>query len=50
MARRKYQGSLAAYNTAFSVSANSGYLAKIAHFNETVGNINRIKATGVTAS
>lgn len=47
MARRKYKDSLASYATDFTNPANKNNLAKLSHFNETVGFINLIKATGI---
>ena len=49
MARRKYYGSLASLNTNFSNSANSGDQALLTHFNETIGHINYINATGISS-
>lgn len=48
MARRKYKNSLSHLNTNFSVSANVGDKAMMAHYNETVGYINLIQPTGVS--
>lgn len=53
MARRKYSASgpsLASYNDSFSNPAEVRDTIKIEHFNKTVGYINKIKATGLTAS
>ena len=49
MARRQYYGSLASYAGAFTQSAAAGQLARISHFNETIGNINRIRSTGISS-
>jgi len=47
MSRRKFKDSLASYATNFTNSANRNELARLTHFNETVGFINLIKATGI---
>lgn len=52
MARRKYYNSLADYTGDFSAGAASvaaGNKALKSHFNETVGYINKIKATGISS-
>lgn len=53
MKRRKYSSSgpsLSAYEDSFTTAASAGVTIGIDHFNKTVGHINRIKATGLTAS
>lgn len=49
MARRNATNSLAGYAGNFSQSAGVGDLARISHFNETVGYINLIKPTGIAS-
>lgn len=49
MTRRNATNSLASYNGDFSQSAGVGDLARISHFNETVGYINLIKPTGISS-
>lgn len=49
MGRRKYTGSLESWATDFTYPANAGDIIKLEHFNETVGYINKIKDTGLTA-
>lgn len=53
MTRRKYSYSgpaLNSYADSFTTAASEGVTIGIDHFNKTVGHINRINSTGITAS